>query len=631
MMKRFLCALLCLLFLPVLALSEDAGACAPELVLTWQAGSKKLDMAALSDGSDETGYSAAKSKTVELTATLAEGQSLSALYLRLDSLPQSVSLQMLNSKKKWEEAVSLTAPGAEFLLLAPEPLTGKLRLVLTYASSVACQLKELRAFGEGELPDTLPVWQQGQADVLVIADDLSLLDPLALRQWTGAGRSVAVCALMTPDSALTAFDSLRQGGISITPLFGGYAATGQNAAATLKKWKESAVLGTMTTWVRQYQPLLVVTAGDISGQLASSACQSAADISYALDTAERYGLWAVSQQAAVEQLSVDMIAQLPERSLIPLQKACAAAFAHAQSSDPSAIPYPDNRDEQGYLTEGEFVFEDPEAGLWAYLSPSLQVEIIRYDTSAPKKHRWFAAEVRFKPELEKFEGQLYVNASFKNQQIYPQTLAQTSRMVLAINGDYYLSRANDKKPIGNILRDYQVIYDVNPSKSSSWPNLDTLALHDDGTLSVYDAKEITATELAARGDVHDALAFGPYLVRDGRLNIYNDKNVNAAEPRCAIGMIEAGHYIIIDCEGRVPDGTKGLTVNQTAMLLYSYGVTEAFNLDGGSTSVLIFMGEKLNRTGKDTSVGSPRNQHELFGIGVSELVHTDWVNGKPGK
>ena len=72
-----------------------------------------------------------------------------------------------------------------------------------------------------------------------------------------------------------------------------------------------------------------------------------------------------------------------------------------------------------------------------------------------------------------------------------------------------------------------------------------------------------------------------------------------------------------------------MSINQIGMLLYSKGCNESFLLDGGSTSVLIFMGEKLNRTGKDKSIGSPRNQHELFGIGSSELVHTEWMNGKP--
>jgi len=57
------------------------------------------------------------------------------------------------------------------------------------------------------------------------------------------------------------------------------------------------------------------------------------------------------------------------------------------------------------------------------------------------------------------------------------------------------------------------------------------------------------------------------------------------------------------------------------------------NVDGGSTATMIFMGERLHRTGKGIgkSLGSPRNQFELFGIGESELVHTDKVDGPKKK
>ena len=217
--------------------------------------------------------------------------------------------------------------------------------------------------------------------------------------------------------------------------------------------------------------------------------------------------------------------------------------------------------------------------------------------------------------------------------ITERTSEQARRVgaILAVNGDYYPYRLEKKNTVGNILRDYKVLYNMDMKKTPGFPPLDTLALHDDGSISVYGAKEITADELAARGDVHDALSFGPYMARDGILRVYNGKNASLQEPRCAIGMVEPGHYIIIDCEGRVPNGPKGMTINQIGMLLYANGCNESFLLDGGSTSVLIFMGEKLNRTGKDTSIGSPRNQHELFGIGYSEMVHTDWFNGKPKK
>ena len=42
---------------------------------------------------------------------------------------------------------------------------------------------------------------------------------------------------------------------------------------------------------------------------------------------------------------------------------CTAQFASAEHADPAEIPYPDNRQEDGYLPEGEFVYEDAEKGL----------------------------------------------------------------------------------------------------------------------------------------------------------------------------------------------------------------------------------------------------------------------------
>ncbi len=62
--------------------------------------------------------------------------------------------------------------------------------------------------------------------------------------------------------------------------------------------------------------------------------------------------------------------------------------------------------------------------------------------------------------------------------------------------------------------------------------------------------------------------------------------------------------------------------------MYAQGVTDAFNLDGGSTAVLVFMGVKLNRTASKSgkSETSPRNMHELMGIGHSTQTATDMLN-----
>ena len=624
-MKKLLTLLIvCLLLLPLTAWAE-------EVFPTWKVGdSQKVKADILTDGSDETKQSIAAAKTANLACTLEDGQSVRTAYVRMNSLPEKVELQYLNSKRKWETVVTAENPGTECILVSDVDLTGRLRLVVTHAAAKATHVMELRVFTDAA-PAELHAWQSPrQADVLLTVDSVAALDMAAISAWTAQGRSVVVASLTAPADLLSVTDALWDAGLRTTPLFGGYAETTRTPENALKNWTEKKVAATVTSWLRNVKPMLLVDGGEVTALVMDTAAKNAMNPDYDLEDASVNGLWVVPQSITLEADVVAAIQGLPQRDDSLLRDVCAAPFKDAVSSDVGLIPYPDNRDAEGYLTEGEFVFEDAEKGLWAYLSPTLQVEIIQYDMVAPIQ-RYFVAEVKFKPEHEQLKQHTWVNATYKNQQIYPQTLAQSSRLVLAVNGDYYPYRVDKKMTVGNILRNYEVLYNMNMSKNPGFPPLDTLALHDDGSISVYGAKEITADELAARGDVHDALSFGPWMARDGVLRVYNGKNASLQEPRCSIGMVEPGHFFIADCEGRVPNGPKGMTVNQIGMLLYSKGCNETFLLDGGSTSVLIFMGEKLNRTGKDTSIGSPRNQHELFGIGYSELVHTEWMNGKPKK
>ncbi|MBQ8555845.1 MAG: phosphodiester glycosidase family protein [Clostridia bacterium] len=621
-----------LLLLTTLMLSAATCALADEILPQWKAGSKKIDSAILTDGDDSTRHAIAKAKTAELTCDLPSGASVKTAYIRMDSVADKIELQFLNSKKKWETAVTMENPGTECVLTAPTALTGRLRVLVTYNSNRSTQLTELRVFSDGNLPSEIHRWSSAsQADVLLMLDTLTGFDVTRIAAWTQQGRSVAVASLTIPtENPLAVTDALWNVGVRVMPVFGGYSETNKNAANALKGWGEKKVTATVASWLRHYQPMLLVDGGEVTALVMNSAAASAVNPDYELEDAAVWGLWAVPSTMTMDGDVVGAIQKLGARDAGLVRAACLKPFESAAHSDASVIPYPANRDADGYLTEGEFLYEDVEKGLWAYLSTTVQVEIIQYDMENPAQ-RYFVADVKFKPESEMFKQHVYVNAEFKGQQIYPQTLAQTSKMVIAVNGDYYPYRVDKGNTVGNILRDYKVLYNINKNKNPAFPNLDTMALHDDGTISVYGTKEITADELAAMGDVHDALSFGPYLARDGRLRIYNGANASNQEPRCAIGMVEAGHYIIVNCEGRVPKGPKGMSINQIGMLLYGHGCNESFMLDGGSTSVLIFMGEKLNRTGKDTSVGSPRNQHELFGVGTSDLVHTDWVNGKPKK
>ena len=54
------------------------------------------------------------------------------------------------------------------------------------------------------------------------------------------------------------------------------------------------------------------------------------------------------------------------------------------------------------------------------------------------------------------------------------------------------------------------------------------------------------------------------------------------------------HYIVIVSDGRTSE-SSGLTLYEMAELMKSYGVTTAYNLDGGGSSTMYFNGQVINK------------------------------------
>lgn len=625
-MKKWVVTLLVLLcLLPLCALADEVD-------VTWTAGKKKVDADVVTDGDDATAFKYSATAAAKLDAVIPEGESVQMVTVRLRAMAKRIELQQMNAKKKWVTVAAVDGPVAECALIAETPITGKLRVRVSYAAKKTTYVTELHAYSDTASAEGAHLWRYGEpGDILLTLDKASDLDAEVLRSWLAEDRSVTVAMLMLPDDLLSCLDTLWDAGLRNAPLFGTAEEMDRPTETILKQIGKKKTTRQVTSWIRQAKPLLLVDGGEVTALVMEDAVANAILTTYEVEDAEENGIWPVPAKVSAEEDVLAALAQVPERSDKLLRDVCLTYLDGAVFTDPSAIAYPPNRDAEGYLTEGEFVHEDPDTGLWAYLSPSLQVEIVQYVMDEKPKQSIFLADVKFKPEVEQFKQHIWVNGDYPTHCIYPQTLAQTSKLVIAINGDYYLYRVNKKAAIGNILRNGKVLYNVS-SKASAWPCLETMALHDDGRISVYGAREVTADELLAMGDVHDALSFGPYTARNGELRVYSGKYYNVREPRTAIGMISPGHYVILCCEGRIPDdGAVGMTVNETGRLLYGLGCTDAFLLDGGNTQVLTFLGRQLNRNGLNTYIGSPRNQHELFGVGTTELVHTDWVKGKPKK
>lgn len=112
-------------------------------------------------------------------------------------------------------------------------------------------------------------------------------------------------------------------------------------------------------------------------------------------------------------------------------------------------------------------------------------------------------------------------------------------------------------------------------------------------------------EGALRWHVHDALAAGPMLLREGRLRVTADEEVffgtaiPETHPRTAAGHAADGDLIIMVVDGRQP-ASRGVNLTELARLMRSAGAVDALNLDGGGSSTLVVRGILLNRPQGDT-------------------------------
>lgn len=303
-----------------------------------------------------------------------------------------------------------------------------------------------------------------------------------------------------------------------------------------------------------------------------------------------------------------------------------AATAEAEAAENAeenggAQDFPALNDE-GFLDEGEFVYEDPEKGLWRYCSDTLWVEIRRISQEKPLR-TWYEAEIRCAEDGE-FPHMIPVDPEkWMRKQEYPYKLARMKQTVIAVSSDYAWHRYVNKTRTGIVIREGKIWSDKTWKKGAKkFPNLDTLAIFPDGDMQVFDSDEKTAEEYLEMG-ARDVLAFGPWLIRDGELNTAAlEQYGKSSAERVAVGMAEKGHYWFMMLEGRSSwkKRSKGDGISFLAEKLLEKGCRTAFNLDGGQTATIVFMGHQLCKMDEKPRNLSSRRTAEILGVGTSTLV-----------
>ncbi len=250
--------------------------------------------------------------------------------------------------------------------------------------------------------------------------------------------------------------------------------------------------------------------------------------------------------------------------------------------------------------------EDPENGRWEYHSGSLNIVIekITETVKVGKQKRtreYCIADIQASPEAPLYP--VMTDPTKKHPAGYklvsPELLQEKAAPLFAMSDDMYGIRLQKYDYKGIVIRDGEILATKtrNSAKKRAWPNLDTMALYEDGSMKTYVCDAYTAEEYLAMGAVQ-VFSFGPVLISEGEINpeVLNPKYYPYNEPRVAIGMVEPWHYVAVVVRGRPKSTHAGVHLDWLAQLLRDRGCVEALNLDGGQTATMMFNG-KIIETG----------------------------------
>lgn len=234
----------------------------------------------------------------------------------------------------------------------------------------------------------------------------------------------------------------------------------------------------------------------------------------------------------------------------------------------------------------EVVVIDYDKGHWEYRSDILGIIIDKVETVERGNLPFckYVAHVYMR-KTNSFRAVISVpHATIGIPNIQPWRLSRAYRAVLAITGDNLNDKDVAKK--GIILRNGVLYHDGNRE--------DSLVIDNDFSMRIVHKNEETGRDLMDSG-ILNCFSFGPVLVEDGKVNPDADKHhVAGGNPRCGVGMIEPGHFLVIVSDGRDSKRANGYVMSEFAQIFADYGAQVAYNMDGGSSAAMIFMGEHIN-------------------------------------
>lgn len=218
----------------------------------------------------------------------------------------------------------------------------------------------------------------------------------------------------------------------------------------------------------------------------------------------------------------------------------------------------------------------------------------------------YVADVKIK-HLAYLQTALAKNQFGRNIKEYPSVMAARNHAILAINGDYYGFR--DK---GLVIRNGYLFDETRLPREDD----DLLIVDKNGEFEIVKEETVNIKEVHEAG-AWQTFCFGPGLIINNEIVVTKRSEVDAhkiSNPRTAIGYVEPLHYIMLVSDGRT-ETEKGLSLLELAKVMQEFGCKDAYNLDGGGSSVMIFNNKIINKPTFDGEVIKERRSSDIVFIG----------------
>ncbi len=141
---------------------------------------------------------------------------------------------------------------------------------------------------------------------------------------------------------------------------------------------------------------------------------------------------------------------------------------------------------------------------------------------------------------------------------------------------------NGGTPLGIVIHDSKLLYGSRSATSS------VIGFDQNDVLVVGN---MTGQQALDRG-LRDAVSFGPVFIVNGKA-VDITGNGGGLNPRTVIGQRADGAVLLLVIDGRQAS-SLGASYKDCAQVMLDYGAVNAANLDGGSSSTLLYNGETLS-------------------------------------